>query len=146
MVDLFDSGTKMVFFQASAPTGWTQDTTHNDKVMRVVSGTGAGTGGSVGFTSASAVAGHAQIEAEMPKHYHQMRGPDLQSAPTNSTGTTGNDWYYGGASQVNAEDYGTWSVGGGAASGTESFGTGNGTAHTHALDVHYLDVIVCTKD
>ena len=34
----FASGTKVVFAQASAPTGWTQDTTHNDKALRVVSG------------------------------------------------------------------------------------------------------------
>lgn len=45
------SGTTMVFFQASAPTGWTQDTTHNDKTLRVVSGTGAGSGGSHSISS-----------------------------------------------------------------------------------------------
>jgi hypothetical protein len=35
----------MVFYQAAAPTSWTQDTTQNNKALRVVSGTGAGTGG-----------------------------------------------------------------------------------------------------
>lgn len=39
-------GTKMAFFQASVPTGWTQDTSQNDKVLRVVSGSGGGSGGS----------------------------------------------------------------------------------------------------
>ena len=34
------SGTKMTFFQASAPTNWTQDVTNNDKALRVVSGNG----------------------------------------------------------------------------------------------------------
>jgi hypothetical protein len=42
-----EAGTKMVFFQAAAPTGWTQDATHNDKMLRVVSGPGGGSGGSV---------------------------------------------------------------------------------------------------
>ena len=45
------SGTKMMFVQTNAPTGWTKDTTHNNKAIRVVSGT-AGSGGSVNFTSA----------------------------------------------------------------------------------------------
>jgi hypothetical protein len=42
---LIPVGTKMAFFQAAVPTGWTQDTSQNDKVMRVVSGTGGGYGG-----------------------------------------------------------------------------------------------------
>ena len=43
--------TKMLFVQSSAPTGWTKETDHNDKALRVVSGS-ASTGGSVNFTSA----------------------------------------------------------------------------------------------
>jgi len=50
-VQPFPSGTKMVFAQASAPTGWTQDTTNNDKALRVVSGSGGGTGGTHGLSS-----------------------------------------------------------------------------------------------
>ncbi len=41
----------MLFYQAAAPTGWTKQTTHNDKSLRVVSGTGGGSGGSTAFTS-----------------------------------------------------------------------------------------------
>lgn len=44
-------GTKMVFFQAAVPVGWSQDTSQNDKALRVVSGTGAGTGGSTALSS-----------------------------------------------------------------------------------------------
>jgi hypothetical protein len=48
------SGTVMLFVQTSAPTGWTKDTTsHNNKALRVVTGT-ASSGGSVGFTTAFA--------------------------------------------------------------------------------------------
>ena len=47
----FPSGTKMVFAQAAAPTGWTQDITNNDKALRVVSGLGGGTGGTHAFSS-----------------------------------------------------------------------------------------------
>ena len=47
----FPVGTVMVFYQAAAPTGWTQVTTQNNKGLRVVSGTGGGTGGTHAFSS-----------------------------------------------------------------------------------------------
>ena len=46
----FPTGTLMLFQQTSAPTGWTKQTTHNDKALRVVSGT-AGSGGNSAFTT-----------------------------------------------------------------------------------------------
>jgi len=49
----FPQGTSMLFQQTSAPTGWTKSTTHNDKALRLTSGT-VGTGGSVAFTTAMA--------------------------------------------------------------------------------------------
>lgn len=48
------AGTVMLFYQAAAPTGWTQVTTQNNAALRVVSGTGGGTGGTVAFTTAFA--------------------------------------------------------------------------------------------
>jgi hypothetical protein len=52
-VTAFPAGTKMLFQQTAAPTGWTKDTTHDNKALRVVSST-AGSGGSVAFTTAFA--------------------------------------------------------------------------------------------
>ena len=49
--DAFPQGTSMLFQQTSAPTGWTKQTTHNDKALRLTSGT-VGTGGSVAFSTA----------------------------------------------------------------------------------------------
>jgi hypothetical protein len=49
----FDSGTLMLFQQTAAPTGWTKSTTHDNKALRVVSGT-ASSGGTVAFTTAFA--------------------------------------------------------------------------------------------
>ncbi len=46
----FATGTLMLFQQTAAPTGWTKQTTHNDKSLRVVSGT-ASSGGTTAFTS-----------------------------------------------------------------------------------------------
>ena len=50
-IDIIESGTKMLFQQTSAPTGWTKDSTHNNKALRVVTGT-ASSGGSNSFTNA----------------------------------------------------------------------------------------------
>jgi hypothetical protein len=49
----FPSGTSVLFAQTAAPTGWTKSTTHNNKALRVVSGT-ASSGGTVAFTTAFA--------------------------------------------------------------------------------------------
>ena len=48
--DFIAAGTLMVFQQTSAPTSWTKSTTHDNKALRVVSGT-AGSGGSTAFTT-----------------------------------------------------------------------------------------------
>jgi hypothetical protein len=50
--DAFASGTAIVFYQASAPTGWTA-VAQNNKALRVVSagGTGGTAGGTTAFTS-----------------------------------------------------------------------------------------------
>ncbi len=47
----FSSGVVMVFYQASAPTGWTKSTTNNNKALKVVSGSGGGSGGTHGLSS-----------------------------------------------------------------------------------------------
>ena len=41
--DGLPGGTKMLFQQTAAPTGWTKDTAHTDKALRLTSGT-VGTG------------------------------------------------------------------------------------------------------
>jgi hypothetical protein len=76
----FPAGTVMLFVQTSAPTGWTKSTTHDNKALRVVSGT-AGSGGSAAFTTAfgtpsvsgsvSGTVGNTTLTTEqMPAHSH----------------------------------------------------------------------------
>lgn len=78
------------------------------------------------------VGGTALTEAQMPKHYHQMRGPNNISAPQNDQGTSfGN--YGGGTPDDGAQQYGTFSTGGGASSGGTATGTANGESHTHSF-------------
>ena len=71
--DSFPAGTRMVFVQASAPTGWNIQTTYNDRIMRIVS------------TSAGAVGGsHDPILMDkVPSHVHTMSGS------TNASGIHG---------------------------------------------------------
>ena len=59
-VDAFASGTRIVFSQAAAPVGWTQDTsdTANNRMMRVVNSTGGGVAGSSDPTIMNVVPAH----------------------------------------------------------------------------------------
>ena len=45
------TGDATLWYQSAAPVGWTKSTSHNNKALRVVSGTGGGSGGSTAFTS-----------------------------------------------------------------------------------------------
>jgi hypothetical protein len=74
------AGTLMLFQQSTAPTGWTKQTTHNDKSLRVVSGA-AGSGGSVPFSTVfarSTTDGFTLTTNEMPSHAHGVS--DFQHA------------------------------------------------------------------
>lgn len=69
--DLFDrieADTVMVFGQASTPAGWTKQTTQNDKALRIVSGSGGGSGGSV-LISAGITLAH---DHTVDNHNHSM--------------------------------------------------------------------------
>jgi len=172
----FPSGTKVVFAQASAPTGWTQDTTNNDKALRVVSGSGGGTGGTHALTSPPSTShthtgpshthstpshshshtlsagAHTLSTSQMPSHVHtQTAYVGVQSYSVFAAGHTG-------ASTVSVS---TGSAGGGSShshslagsitsggSGTSGAGgTGaTGSAGPTAFAPQYIDVIICSKD
>jgi hypothetical protein len=62
----FPPGTRLLFYQQSAPSGWTKLTTEDNKALRVVSGTTGGTsGGTSTFTS---VFGTRSVP--LPSHTH----------------------------------------------------------------------------
>lgn len=143
----FPAGTAMLFVQTAAPTGWTKSTAHDNKALRIVSGT-ASSGGSVAFTTAFAsqtptgtIGGSFTIgdttlaTTQIPSHLHS------NGATTNSRFTTG-----GVANN-------------GASGGNNTGLTGGGGSHTHSiagsptftgnainLAVQYVDVIIATKD
>lgn len=124
----FPAGTKMLFQQTAAPTGWTKDTTHDDKALRVVSGT-ASNGGSIAFSTAlgaSAVTdNHTLLKAEVP-------ATDISIGVNNNGAVDGGTPIY---SVTNVDGPATISNDGG------------GGAHAHGLpEIQYVDIIICTKD
>jgi hypothetical protein len=137
------AGTVILFYQAAAPTGFTQVTTQNNKALRVVSGTGGGTGGSVAFTTAfvsQAVTGTVGTSgattlstSEIPSHTHSYSAPN--SAPFGAQPACGS------ISNVNAQTTGAT---GGGGSHTHTGGSFTGTAIN--LAVQYIDIIICSKD
>lgn len=161
------SGTVMLFVQTAAPTGWTKSTTHDNKALRVVSGS-ASSGGSVAFTSAFASqsvtgtnASYTLQTADIPSHTHTATVSD--SGHTHNTyGYIGN-FATGTAGSVGRVEYLTNGSSGANTTGTSSSNTtgisvsnsstGGGGGHTHTftgtainLAVQYVDVIIATKD
>jgi hypothetical protein len=133
------SGTTMMFIQAVAPTGWTKSTTHNNKALRIVSGAGGGSGGTIDFTTAfnvvavsGTVGGHALTIDEIPSHNHLYTSPILGAVAVSAGGLTINNT--------------------GVASGTGTGSTGNNQTHTHTftgtvdMSVKYVDAIIAVKD
>jgi len=149
----FESGTKMLFQQTSAPTGWTKVTgSGNDTALRVTTGT-VGTGGSVAFETAFAShtptitmsnAAHTLTTAQLPSHSHPFGGWSSGTVnPTLNSNVM--------IANIFGNETGGWSVanaGGGGAVGSGSSHTHNNTATSSAinLDVSYVDVIIATKD
>jgi hypothetical protein len=146
---LIPSGSVMMFYQAAAPTGWTQSTVHNDKALRVVNTAGGGSGGSTAFSSAwsnishshgygtLAAAGHTLTVAEMPAHTHTM------TTFTGSFGNTGNGVSYT-TQGTNQSSHSTNSTGGGGSHSHSISGSTASDSMTHAP--HYVDVIICSRN
>jgi len=99
---IFPQTTMTVFFESSAPVGWAKSTAHNDKALRVVSGTGGGSGGSTAFTTVFAsqpisgtitVTGTVNNEAlsvsEIPSHSHPASTGPAGSHQHNYIGVQG---------------------------------------------------------
>ena len=137
----FAAGTTLLFYNETAPTGWIQVTTHNDKALRVVSGAGGGSDGSTAFTSVFASRSVPLLEHSHsitdPGHSHGMTIQYDQSAGSgfpkpypggNRYSTTGADWINANFTGINA---------------TNNSGTA-GAAMDFA--VQYIDVILCSKN
>jgi len=132
----FPAGTKMLFHQSAAPTGWTKLTqtgstpvSFNDVGLRIVTGTITdGVGGTVAFDTAFAsqsIPLHTLTTAEMPAHTHTQMGVGTQTVNPS-----------GGQQVSNSSSGATGSTGGGGSHGHGSLN----------MDVKYIDMIVASKD
>ena len=135
------SGTAMLFVQTSAPTGWTKSTTHDNKALRVVSGS-AGSGGTTAFTSV--FTSRTITTANMPSHTHGVTDPGHSHTTTydyvSNSPATPYDCNVSSGIQQNIFKNGTNSN----TTGISIQNAGSGTAMDFA--VQYVDVIICTKD
>lgn len=171
---LIPSGTKMLFQQTAAPTGWTKDTTHNNKALRVVSGS-ASSGGSLDFTDAfgsrtvsgtsgataagGTVGNTALTVDQLPFHQHYISNTNTNINPSSSPLTSSN-YVAKQGNPGNQNDYTLAGSGDGATIGLSSgIGSNNshthtfsGSSHTHSFSttldmaVRYVDLIIATKD
>ena len=173
--DFIPNGSVMAFFQASAPTGWTQVTTQNDKTLRVVSGTGGGTGGdwamSAGETTSShgghvhagaahshnhnlSAGSHTLSTNEIPAHSHSV--PYANHTGNSGSSYFSNAFYRPNYSYRSGGNHSTNNTGGGGghshslAGSIVSGGAGDTSSagsHTHTIAApQYIDVIICSKD
>ena len=145
---IFPSGTIMLFQQTNSPVGWTKDTTHNNKALRIVNGT-CTTGGSQSFTSCFAsrgVSGSVSVSTNntalnsttvMPSHNHAMNRKE------GGGGSGGGNHYYLGNGGQNPVSY-IQSTGG---NGSHSHGaSGSFSGNNLDMSVQYVDSIFAIKD
>jgi hypothetical protein len=169
-LEAFPAGTVMLFQQTSAPTGWTKITTHNNKALRVVSGS-AGSGGATAFTSVFAsrtpagsvsgsvsgsnsgggVNGHTLSTHEMPNHNHNF---EPQVGINIGSGLVGVTRVQAAAGGNGVGISGGISATGGNGSHAHGFsppswsGSFSGSFSGSAMDfnVQYVDVIFASKN
>ena len=153
LTGIFPVGTLMLFQQTSAPTGWTKQTTHNDKALRVVTGA-ASSGGTTAFSSVmtsrtpsgsnsgGSVSNHTLSEAQMPSHQHAtyFNGAD----DTNPPRDIGNMTVWADNAPFSAYAYSDYR----GSSNAHAHGFTNPTFTGTAMDfaVQYIDVIIASKN
>ena len=162
-IDIIPAGSKMLFQQTAAPTGWTKATAHDNKALRVVTGsassggsntfaaafnnnqTVSGTTSSTSVTITGSTAGHSLTQAELPN----VTLATTQKCKTEDKGPLNRGSSSGGGAGYETIDV---PLGGSGTAHTHGVGTLAGGAHTHTfsdtfnLDVQYVDVIICSKD
>lgn len=170
----FPSGTIMLFVQATAPTGWTKQTTNDNMALRVTSGTPTVVNGNQPFTTVfsqkaagGTVSGHTLTFDQMPRHSHALddRGhnhgindpghthgyvrPGFKRSLNDPQATNVAEFEFGAQTDRSNTGIGI------QASGANIFclDSGNSQPHSHGftgtnidLRINYIDVIICEKD
>ena len=144
----FESGTRMPFAQAAAPTGWTQDVTDNatNRMLRVVNTTGNGIGGiDSPILNNTSIPAHTHTFTGTahnhgitdPGHTHVINANSYNNST--STGGGGQPCTYGLVGSINSAVTGI-SINNATATGTNSTTTGV------SWSPRYIDMIICAKN
>lgn len=163
---IFDSGTKTIFHQTSAPTGWTKETANYDNhALRITNGSSLTSGGTVDFTTAFSttpytytnvvapytVGSRTLTVANLPFHLHPV-GPSTNHFAMHQTTTVPAN----ATAPITPAVSSLVSIGGAVAMGASK---GTSGAHNHTLDVtasgnvfapnssvgvNYIDVIIAS--
>ena len=157
----------MLFQQSTAPTGWTKDTTRNDRALRIVSGSVSDGGtdtfssrfNSVVNTGNGSVQGHILSQAEIPSHYHYAFRSGNHGQHQNGSPMNANNYPSSGSGRANLyEGYNIGASGdvsnvGRTSSHIVSTGASADQSHGHGftnpnfnLTVLYTDVIIAQKN
>lgn len=147
--NVIPSGTIMPFFQASAPTGWTQVVTYNDYALRIVSGTGGVVNGNVGLSAfiSGGTAATTLTTAQVPSLTYTVNDPGHAHSVT--IPTNGSNYYFGASGSpgnvlLSASGSYTTSK---AITGISVSDNAGGGSHNHALqNLQYLDFILASKN
>lgn len=169
----FEAGTRLLFIQANAPTGWAKESNvaFNNAALRIVTGSGGGVVDGSAFTAV-----FASRAVPLPQHSHSGT-TNNQSANHTHTGSTGGhsvDHSHtvtlpnaSGTSGSSGRFYAnnpsgttSWTTSGTSANHSHSFTTdGVSSDHNHTFGtssegtagatmnfaVRYVDAIICTK-
>jgi hypothetical protein len=139
----------MLFQQTSAPTGWTKITSHNNKALRLVSGS-VSSGGSNAFTTAfgsrtvsvSGTTGNTSLStAQLASHTHGA-GTYQAQLRNYGPGSGGANMNQGLQQTTLLNMQGSSGASGSGSSHNHSF-SGSGTA---SINVQYVDVIIAQKN
>lgn len=164
----FESGTRMVFQQTSAPTGWTKETgaEFNDVAMRIVTGTVGSETGQQTFSTVfakTATDEHTLTASQIPAHNHTININDPGHNHNLGANNSNGDSLPGGSLLANATSNGGNMYRDGNPNRTldsnsissettgisaSSDNSGGGSSHSHDMDirVNRQDVIVAAKD
>ena len=158
---VFTSGTRMLFQQTTAPSGWTKDTGLNNRALRIVSGS-VGSGGSNSFTgvlnstvttSNGSVSNHTLTSSQIPSHYHFAFRSGNHGQHRNGSPMTANNYPSSGSGAGNL--YESYNIGqsGSVSNVGRTSSVGSGSGHNHGftnpnfnLNVLYTDVIIAQKN
>ena len=143
------AGTVTNFFQAAAPTGWTQNTSYANHMMRVVSGTGGGSGGTASPILNNTVPAHTHgfsTGGQSANHVHYDSGHTHSFVwKSNTGGTTAGGDPNSVANVTVSTGTGYASLGGFSADHSHSGSTDNGSSQTNWTP-QYIDNIICAKN